>query len=292
MSLETTMLKSGWSAIKESELRTGPPFEVSAQGLMKLGKEERRTHLVEVVNKLKEDILQRLQPAAVDTATAVVNVRSLSRSSMQAVAAVEIVQKGAEFLFFAKNDLPNCLGPQRLEREEYILRSVAPKIWAANGRTRCPQVLAFFPYYKLLLLEMVDGKSLKEILFDVGWTHSNIPDLLALTGEWLGRFHSITQEEQANPFCWLKSAFAEKNVRNTFQSCGVSELYPWLEGILEQFAREYADFRRPLCQQHAEFTPLHVLVKHDTIYVIDFGASRVGFGYEDVAMFSTFSDGL
>jgi tRNA A-37 threonylcarbamoyl transferase component Bud32 len=256
-------------------------------------KDEHYARLVHVIHELQEDILERLQPHVVGSIPAMVNVRSLSRSTtIHAVAAVEIGRNGTALRCFAKGDVANYQGPQRLETEDHILRHVAPEIWKANPRTRCPQVLAFFPHHKLLLLEMVDGKSLKELLFDVGATRSDIPDLLALAGEWLGRFHAITRGEQADPFAWVKSAFAGKKVRDAFQECAVSELYSPLEGLLQRFAREYPDFRRPLYQLHAEFTPLHVLVKDDAIYVIDFGSSRRGFGYEDVALFTSFFDSL
>ncbi|HUA15082.1 MAG TPA: phosphotransferase [Verrucomicrobiae bacterium] len=221
-----------------------------------------------------------------------VKIVPLPHQSMHEVAAVEIAQNGNLVRFFAKGDLANYGGPQRLETEEYVLKSIAPEIWRANPRTRCPQVLAFFPERKLLLLEMVEGKSLKELLFDVGRNHSNLPDLLALSGEWLGRFHAATQCEQANPFEWLEGSFAEAKVQDVFRNCGVAELYPALATLLQRFRLDYPDFRRPLCRIHSEFTPLHVLVKDDSIYVIDFGSSRVGFGYEDVATFTTFFDTL
>ena len=209
---------------------------------------------------------------------------------MHEVASVEIGQNETAVRFFAKRDLANYGGPQRLETEEYVLRHIAPEIWRANARTRCPRVLAFFPDSKLLLLEMVEGRSLKELLFDMCRTHSNLPDLLALCGEWLGRFHSLTQCEQANPFEWLEGSFAEQKVQDVFHNCGVADLYPTLARLLHQFRLDYPDFRRPLCRLHSEFTPLHVLVKSDVIYVIDFGSSRLGFGYEDVATFTTFFD--
>jgi Ser/Thr protein kinase RdoA (MazF antagonist) len=259
---------------------------------MTLNKDERHARLEDVVHKLRNDILETLHPRAVDSIPDTVRVRSLPRSGVHPVAAVEIGRNGTVLRCFAKGDVANYQGPQRLETEDHILRHIAPEIWKANPRARCPQVLAFFPDHKLLLLEIVEGKSLKELLFDVGATRIDISDLLALAGEWLGRFHAMTRQEQADPFVWLKSTFAEKKVRDAFQECGVSELYSPMEGLLQQFAREYPDFRLPLCQLHAEFTPLHVLVKDDAIYVIDFGSSRTGFGYEDVALFTSFFDSL
>jgi tRNA A-37 threonylcarbamoyl transferase component Bud32 len=252
--------------------------------------DKRQNRLAETVEELRDDILQQVSPVEAGSASPEVRIFPLAHQTMHEVASVEIGQNGTAVRFFAKSDLENYGGPQRLETEEYVLRHIAPEIWQANSRTRCPQVLAFFPDRKLLLLEMVDGKSLKELLFDMGRTHTNLPDLLALSGEWLGRFHAITQGEHANPFEWLEGSFAEKKIRDVFQNCGVSDLYPKLAKLLHQFRVDYPDFRRPLCRLHSEFTPLHVLVKNDVIYVIDFGSSRLGFGYEDVATFTTFFD--
>jgi Ser/Thr protein kinase RdoA (MazF antagonist) len=252
--------------------------------------EKRHSRITETVEELREDILRQISPVSAGASTSSVKIIPLPHKAMHEVASVEIGQNGRAVRFFAKSDMADYDGPQRLETEEDVLRNIAPEIWHANPRTRCPQVLAFFADHKLLLLEMVDGKSLKELLFNMGASDSNLPDLLALSGEWLGRFHALTQSQQANPFEWLETSFAQQKVKDVFRNCGVSDLYPTLSNLLQQFRRDYPDFRRPLCRLHSEFTPLHVLVKNDAIYVIDFGSSRVGFGYEDVAMFTTFFD--
>jgi tRNA A-37 threonylcarbamoyl transferase component Bud32 len=254
--------------------------------------ETRHIRLADTVRNLSKEILQRLQPANSVTAQPVVNVHLLSRTSMHAVAAVEMRQNGNATRFCAKSELAFYRGPQSLDTEEYILRDIAPKIWQANAKARCPRVLAFFPEQKLLLLELVDGKSLMDLLFGAGLSHANLPGLLALSGEWLARFHAITQGEQADPFEWLESWFAEEKAREVFHRCGVDEQHSALVKLLKQFHLDYPDFRRPLCRVHDEFTPLHVLVQKDTIYVIDFGRSRLGFGYEDIALFITFLDAL
>ena len=255
-----------------------------------MNSDKRHNRLTETVEELREDILQQISPVTARNSPSSVKIFPLPNQTMHEVASVEIGQNGNAVRFFAKSDLANYGGPQRLETEEYVLRNIAPEIWQANPRTRCPQVLAFFPERKLLLLEMVEGRSLKELLFNMGRSHNNLPDLLALSGEWLGRFHALTQSEQANPFEWLEGSFAQQKVRDVFRNCGVAGLYPTLANLLQQFRRDYPDFQRPLCRLHSEFTPLHVLVRNDVIYVIDFGSSRLGFGYEDVAMFTTFFD--
>jgi tRNA A-37 threonylcarbamoyl transferase component Bud32 len=252
--------------------------------------EKRNSRLAETVIELQNEILQQVSPMGDSNPPSAVKISPLAHQTMHEVATVEIGQNGSAVRFFAKCDLVDYDGPQRLETEDYVLRHIAPEITQGNARTRCPQVLAFFPERKLLLLEMVEGKSLKELLFDMGSTQSNLPDLLALTGEWLGRFHALTEVEQANPFEWLEGSFAQPKVQNVFRNCGVADVYPALAQLLQQFRLDYPDFRRPLSRLHSEFTPLHVLVRKDVIYVIDFGSSRLGFGYEDVAMFTTFFD--
>jgi tRNA A-37 threonylcarbamoyl transferase component Bud32 len=241
---------------------------------------------LETLDKLKEDIAERLQLPPSARGAAVIRARLLRHSSIHTVAALEVGSNGAAVRCFAKSNVANYQGPQRLDREEQFLRDVAPRIWEANQKARSPRVLAFFPRQELLLLEMVEGKSLKKLLFD-----SRIPNLVQLTGEWLGHLHSITKGEQGDPFEWLENAFStEKKVRDAFYDCSVATLYPGVLELLRRCRREYAGFRRPQCTVHGEFTSLHVLVKGDSIYVIDFGSSHLGFGYEDVAFFSTFYD--
>jgi hypothetical protein len=188
--------------------------------------DKRHNRLTETVEELREDILQQISPVAAGSSPSSVRIFPLPNQTMHEVASVEIGQNGNAVRFFAKSDLANYGGPQRLETEEFVLRNIAPEIWQANSRTRCPQVLAFFPERKLLLLEMVEGKSLKELLFNMGRSHNNLPDLLALSGEWLGRFHALTQSEQANPFEWLEGSFAQQKVRDVFRNCGVAAAIP------------------------------------------------------------------
>jgi len=257
---------------------------------MKLHKSECHKPLADTILKLQADILQQLLPD-LGTAPAVLIVRSLPYKCMHSVAAVEIGKNGSSIRFFAKSGM-NYHGPQSLEAEDFVLRYIAPEISQENSNTRCPEVLAFFPEVKLLLLELVEGKSLKELSFNIGPMHSNLPHLLALTGEWLGRFHCFTRGQLASPFEWLESCFAEKRIADVFRACGVFDLYIALRKLLRQFWVEYPDYRRPLCRVHSEFTPLHILVKNDAIYVVDFGSSRLGFACEDLASFTSFFDTL
>lgn len=247
--------------------------------------------LVDTVVRLQPDILQQLLPDTASTAPAAVNVRPLPYNCIHTVAMVEMGRNGSSIRFFAKSGV-NYSGPQSLETEDFVLRCIAPEIWKENPRTRCPQSLAFFPEHKLLLQELVEGKPLKELLFDAGPMHSNIPELLALSGEWLGRFHALTQGELGSPFEWLESCFGEESIGDVFHRCGVSNVYREVRQLLRQFGLAYPDYRRPLCRLHGEFTPLHILVKGDAIHVVDFGSSRLGFAYEDIASFTTFFDTL
>ncbi|MGC1300436.1 MAG: hypothetical protein WA869_35865, partial [Alloacidobacterium sp.] len=51
-------------------------------------------------------------------------------------------------------------------------------------------------------------------------------------------------------------------------------------------------FRRHLCNVHGEFTPLHVIVANEAIYVVDFGNTRLGYIYEDIGLFEGFYETL
>ena len=139
---------------------------------------------------------------------------------------------------------------------------------------------------------MIDGRALKSILFDLVPSRPDLRGLLSLSGEWLGLLHRTTQDGEGNPFDWLEEKFEADRIRDTFEHCEVQPLYRKVRQLLQHFGRTYQGCRRPLCQIHGEFTPLHVLVKDDSIYVIDFGSSTRGFACEDVALFTTFYENL
>lgn len=240
-----------------------------------------------LVDQLKEDILERVQPLTPHKGVTVVSCQPLSARAMHKLATVELCNNGTTVRCFAKKTPANYHGPQRLEQEEHILRNISPKIWEANKHARTPQVLAFFPECQLLLLELVEGTPLKKLVFN-----RNIPYFARLAGEWLARLHATTRAGDADPFVWLETAFTEAKVRTAFRHSSAADVYEPLLELLSRFHRKFANYHQPLCLVHGEFTSLHVLTKEECIYVIDFGSSRTGFGCEDVAFFSTFHNAL
>jgi tRNA A-37 threonylcarbamoyl transferase component Bud32 len=243
--------------------------------------------LIDLVERSKDEILQQLQASPARNASTGVIFRPFAPRAMHKVGTLELRNNGSTVRCFAKSTAANYRGPQRLEREEHILRDVTPKICVANQNTRTPRVLAFFPDRRLLLLEFIDGSRLKNLVFA-----RNIPHFVSLAGEWLARLHATTESGEANPFAWLETALTEEKVRTAFEHCSAAPLYQPIVKLLGRFHQQFPNFRQPLCLVHGEFTSLHVLTKGESIYVIDFGSSRTGFGSEDVAFFSTFHNAL
>ena len=194
--------------------------------------------------------------------------------------------------YFAKATVPRYAGSQDLAAESRILADSGPRIAALNQKTRCPAVIAFFPEEKLLIEEFVRGQSLKALLFDFPPAHADLGRLLSLSGEWLANFHRSTQSGCANPFDWLWREIHSSELTDAFRRCSIPQLYPVLVHLLRRFHQQYPNLYRPLCQVHGEFTPLHVMVQNEDVYVIDFGSSHRGFACEDLARFSTFYEGL
>lgn len=248
-------------------------------------------HLASRVNGVKDELIVRLQSSGAELG-AMVRTFPLHCKTMHQIGIVDVSSSRTLIRCLVKGNVPNYQGAQKLENEHHILTRIAPNISALNKKIQCPRVLAFFPREELLFLELIEGRALKSILFDLAPSRPDLSGLLRLTGEWLGRLHLSTQDGEGNPFDWLEEQFDTARIRGTFENCAVRQLYRATRDLLQQFRRTYQNFRRPLCQIHGEFTPLHVLVKNDSIYVIDFGSSGRGFACEDVALFTTFYDSL
>ena len=248
-------------------------------------------HLASRVNGLKDELISRLQASGAEPGSTV-SVFPLPCKSIHQIGIVEISGKKTLLRCLVKGNVPNYLGAQKLDMEHYVLSQIAPQISALNAKTRCPRALAFFPREELLFLELIEGRDLKSILFDLVPSRPDLPQLLRLTGEWLAHLHRDTREGEGNPFDWLEDRFDADRIRGTFEKCGARHLYRAVRHLLQTFRRAHKSFTRPLCQLHGEFTPLHVLVRDDSIYVIDFGSTARGFACEDVALFTTFYENL
>ena len=247
-------------------------------------------HLASRVNQVKDRLISRLQGRAEPGAA--LRILPLGGKSIHQIGIVEVSSNNGVVRCFVKGNVPNYQGGQKLDVEHHLLSEIAPLIANMNEKIQCPRVVAFFPQEELLFLEMIDGRALKSILFDLIPSRPDLQELLSLSGEWLGRLHRMTQGGEANPFDWLEGKFEADRIRSTFEKCGVQPLYRTIRQLLQDCGRTYQGCRRPLCQLHGEFTPLHVLVKDDSIFVIDFGSSTRGFACEDVALFTTFYENL
>jgi tRNA A-37 threonylcarbamoyl transferase component Bud32 len=249
--------------------------------------------LAERVARCQSEILAGVMPCEPGLQQlASVRIWPIEERSVHEIAALEVVRPPRSAYYFAKATVPGYSGKQDLASESQILAQVGPRIAALNPKTRCPQVMAFFPEEKLLVEEFIQGQSLKALLFDFLPGRADVQAMLKLSGEWLAHFHNQTRQGQANPFEWLGEEIHGRGFADTFRRCSISELYPVAVRLLRHFSKQYSSLCRPLCQVHGEFTPLHIMVQNDALYVIDFGSSHCGFAYEDLARFSTFCDGL
>jgi hypothetical protein len=244
------------------------------------------------VRELRDELILRLGLNGSQPEVFRIRIAPSRQKSIHETAVVEIEGETKLFRCFVKGNIPNYQGGQDLEAEHQILANIGSKISDLNQHTRSPNALAFFPAEQLLFLELVAGRNLKAILFDLQPSKHDLGSLLDLTGEWLAHFHRITQVGEGNPFDWLEEQFEVERVRQAFLNCSVSGLYDSALKMIRQYRQRLPNFRRPLCQTHGEFTPLHVLVNQGSIYVIDFGSVHQGFPDEDVALFTTFYEGL
>ncbi len=180
---------------------------------------------------------------------------------------------------------------RKMETEYRVLTTVAPVISARNARTRCPEVVAYYPERGLLLLEMIDGVTLKSLLFG----RARIPEstsaqeLLRLCGEWLAGFHGLTRlATEGNPFEWALGTFTRRSTQRIFEKYADVDIWTGLCHAALQLARAHVNFRRPLCLLKQTFTPNDVLVEEGRIYVVDFEVCYTGYAYEDLAGFTAF----
>lgn len=217
----------------------------------------------------------------------------LRRPGIHPVGIVEVESEAGGRRWFAKADSPQYTGGQSLKIESYFLTHVAPLIAAENPDLRSPRVVAYYADRELLVMEAVEGTSLKEHLFDFkGAERRDLPRLVGLTGEWLGRLHRLTADAAANPLEWLITEFEAAKISGGLAECGLQDLHADILSRLQRALECAPDFERATCTVHGEFTPLHVLVSGESIYVVDFGTSRLRFPYEDVSLFTTFYEGL
>jgi tRNA A-37 threonylcarbamoyl transferase component Bud32 len=254
------------------------------------------------------DVLSRLGPEALLHVAGLrsdqpkppkVRVQPLSRPGIHPVGAVHITDGVVRTSLFAKVQTPQYSGVQSLEREVHFLSDVAPLIALEDPRLRSPLPIAYYPELGLLLMEFVKGHSLKHCLFDANLAigrknECNLAELLRCAGRWLGTMHSLTLQQGAygNPLEWLLQEFENSRTVEAFSLYSLRAEYTEMLSILQKCVSLKPMFRRNLCNVHGEFTPIHVMVADEAIYVVDFGNSKLGYRYEDVGLFAGFYDCL
>ncbi len=231
-----------------------------------------------------------------DSARSKAYVRPLTRPGVHPAATVHVTDGLESATFFAKAQRVGYRGAQSLEKELNFLSNVAPLITAENPTLRSPLPIAYYPEPGLLLMEFIPGHSLKHHLFDLSFTHSerpDLPELLQHTGRWLGSLHRLTLNTICgNPLEWLLREFTNERTVEAFTLYSLKDSYTEMLSILNSCHERNPHFQRRLCSVHGEFTPIHVMVANEAIYVVDFGNSRLGYLYEDIGLFEAFYDSL
>lgn len=271
---------------------------------------ERRTHtavgranelyLDSVLSALGSEALVKAAGLSVSQQTrSKVHVQALSRPGIHPVGVVHITNGLVSTCLFAKVQRADYSGAQNLEREVRFLSDVAPLIAAENPALRSPNLIAYYPAWGLLLMEFVPGHSLKHHLFGITLSINRtnrriLVELLQCAGRWLGSLHRLTLRQGAcgNPLEWLLQKFDSRQTMEAFSLYSLTDKYDEMVSILRRCVDRKPQFRRNLCSVHGEFTPIHVMIVGETIYVVDFGNSKLGYVYEDVGLFTSFYDCL
>lgn len=256
-------------------------------------------YLNKVLSELGPEALAGVAGLAASTppARTQLRVRTVGHQGVHPVGVAQVTSGHASARMFAKVQRPDYRGAQTLEREMHFLSDVGPRIAAEDPALRTPRPIALYQDRGLLLMEFVPGQSMKHHLFHVQYGlhagSASATQLLRSSGQWLGRLHRLTQQSTTgNPLEWLLYELERARTADAFSRHAQEAIHDELLSILGRFLKRKPDFRRHQCQVHGEFTPLHVLVAGDAIYVVDFGTSTTGFVYEDVGLFTGFYDCL
>lgn len=250
-------------------------------------------------------VLSQLEPSSLLDVTGLtfdhavrpeIRVRPVSEPGIHPTGVVQITDGCVKTSLFAKVEKADYNGCQLLEQELHVLTSAARLVSEENPALRSPIPVAYYPERRLLLMEFVPGESLKHYIFDIRAPRTARRDpaeLVRQAGRWLGSFHRLTLGSvSGNPLEWLLQEFDSTRTLEAFVVYSLRDAYDELLVILHRFLDLNPAFQRKLCNVHGEFTPIHVMVTEDAIYVVDFGNSRVGYGYEDVGLFDCFYECL
>ncbi len=225
-----------------------------------------------------------------------IHVQPVSEPGVHPAGVVQITAGRVQTSLFAKVEKADYSGRQNLEQELQFLSNVAPLVSGENPALRSPIPIAYYPERRLLLMEFVPGESLKHYIFDMPAMRTARRDpaeLLQQAGRWLGSFHRLTlRSVSGNPLEWLLQEFDSTRTLEAFVVYSLRDVYDEILVILRRYLDLNPTFQRKLCNVHGEFTPIHVMVTDEAIYVVDFGSSRVGYGYEDVGLFDCFYECL
>jgi aminoglycoside phosphotransferase (APT) family kinase protein len=192
--------------------------------------------------------------------------------------------------FLLKGSGAHACVSQNLDIEARLLTEVAPRIAECNAFLECPRVLGYFREHSALLMELIDGPRLDRLMFGFA-SRPLVPidTLIARCAQWLARFHMATHHgDSGHPVDRLLEDASRSGVRRRFARHGLDSQYNEVMTLLHHVRRAFPELRTPLSMIHGEFTPYHVLVKGEVIYVLDLASARPGHPYEDLSLFSAY----
>lgn len=244
------------------------------------------TSLAKKLGPLEAQVLKSLENLSPGFTTGDITVSTASAKGSHHLLIVQ--GKGRDSRLFVKGPGIHDGIHQRLDLECQLLRDVAPTISALHPDLRCPRLVGYDPGHRVLIMEMVDGVPLYKLLFGtpIKRGRSNVLAAVGKCGSWLRAFHYATATaKNGNPFDHLSECFSKAYVNQVLSRFADARAFDRCRVLLDEFAVRNRGCSQPVCRLHGEFAPYHILCRDDAIYVLDFGSTRMGFWFEDVAFF-------
>ncbi|HEV8437722.1 MAG TPA: hypothetical protein VGT40_06485 [Methylomirabilota bacterium] len=256
----------------------------------------RASHQIEDLERLGPDLFLAAFPD--QPVAAGLRVRRMPSRGWHRIALVEDARDPERRILLKALEAGHSLDPgaerhRRMLATEYrLLREVAPRISDTDPAIGCPRVFAYRPGAGVLALEVVDGPMLSTILFGLRPRREarSARRLLERCGEWLARFHALTRtSEEGNPFEWLLQEFEQPGAMHVFRRHGDMGLHADVRDVAARLLEAHRDLRVPRCTVHGVFAPYHVLVRGESIRVIDLESAHVNYPYLDLALFDAYA---
>jgi len=177
------------------------------------------------------------------------------------------------------------------KREYDVLNHLADSLPVHSSRFRVPEVLAFYPDRRSILMRLCPGETFDKHLRWVRLCRGDVARPLILgseaSGEWLGLFHKVTSQQDSN----------SKEIKDDIEKGFIGDLNQCAQLGLDQeiLSRTSEYFSRrsrsafnsgaEYVGHHGDYGPQNIFWCAESTYVIDFEGFRTGLPSEDVADF-------